>query len=334
MRAIHAVKPGPASRVLRLVDVPDPTPGPGQLLVRPAAIGVNFIDVYRRRGVYAMPFPHIPGSEGAGEVLEAGDGAEDLSGLHPGSQVAWASSATGSYAELVLVDAAQAIPLPDGLDVQTAGALALQGMTADYLVRAAFPVAEEHTVSFYAAAGGVGLLAGQMIRSTGARLIAVVGSAPKLELLLDDGVPREDVIVLGTMRDISSELPAGVRDRTDGRGVHAVFDSIGKDTFAASLASVRRRGVVVLFGASSGPVDPFDPQELNAAGSAFLTRPKLDDYTATRRELLQRAGRVFGAAARGHLAVRIGERFPLAEAAAAHDALESRTTTGKVLLTP
>ncbi|MDR0432358.1 MAG: quinone oxidoreductase [Bifidobacteriaceae bacterium] len=334
MRAIQAIKPGPAPRSLRLTDMPDPQPGPGQLLVRPAAIGVNYIDVYRRNGTYTMPFPHIPGSEGAGEVIAAADDATEISGFTVGSRVAWARSVSGSYADAVVVNAAQAVPVPDDLDLPTAAAVTLQGMTADYLVRSTFPVKPDHTVALYAAAGGVGLLAGQMIRRIGAHLIAVVGSAPKVELLLDDGVPQVDIVVLGTMRNVTTELAEAIRQRTDGLGAHAVFDSIGRDTFAASLESVRRRGMLVLFGGSSGPVPAFDPQELNAHGSIFLTRPTLADYTATRQELLERAARVFGEVSRGELKVRIAHSFPLAEAAAAHTALESRTTMGKVLLIP
>jgi NADPH2:quinone reductase len=333
MRAIEAIKPG-SPKVLRWTTVPDPQPGPGQLLVRPDAIGVNFIDVYRRSGLYAMPYPHIPGSEGAGRVVAVGEDATAVPGLGEGSAVAWATSATGSYAELVLVDADQALAVPEGLDLTTAAALPLQGMTADYLVRSTFPVGPEHTAALYAAAGGVGLLAGQMIRRAGARLIAVVGDAAKAQLLMDDDVPPGDIIVLGTMRSITDELPAAIRERLDGEGADVIFDSIGRDTFAASLTAVRRRGMVVLFGGSSGPVAPFDPQELNAHGSVYLTRPTLAHYTATRTELLERSERVFGEAASGTLNVRIGQTFPLADAAAAHTALEGRETTGKVLLVP
>jgi NADPH2:quinone reductase len=334
VRVIEAIKPGSASKSLRLVEAPDPTPGPGQLLVRPAAIGLNFIDIYRRSGLYKMSFPHVPGSEGAGEVVAAGEGSTEASGLRVGSPVAWASSVSGSYGELVVIAADQALPVPEGLDIAVAAALPLQGMTADYLVRSVFPVGPEHTVAFYAAAGGVGLLAGQMIRTAGGRLLAVVGNAAKASLLMDDGVPPADIVTLGAMRNVTEELPKAIRACTQELGADAVFDSIGRDTFAASLRSLRRRGTLVLFGASSGPVAPFDPQYLNAHGSLFLTRPSLGDYTASRDELLERSGRVFAAAAEGRLSVRVGARFPLAEAAAAQAALESRATTGKVLIVP
>jgi NADPH2:quinone reductase len=267
-------------------------------------------------------------------VVAAGEGAEELSGLVPGDSVAWADSVTGSYAQAVLIAADRAIPVPDGLDLESAAALTLQGMTADYLVRSTVPVQDGDTVVLYSAAGGVGLLAGQMIREVGGRLIAVVGDAAKAALLMDDGVPPDDIVVLGALRDVTEDLPQAILDRTGQVGADAVFDSIGRDTFAASMRALRRRGTLVLFGASSGPVPPFDPQELNAHGSIFLTRPTLADYTAGREELLERAARVFGAAVDGELHVRIGERFPLDQAGAAQAALESRATTGKVLLIP
>jgi NADPH2:quinone reductase len=333
MRAIQATKPG-GPGVLKYVERPTPEPGPGQILVRTSAIGVNFIDTYRRSGVYKMPFPHIPGSEGTGEVVALGPSLKASDDVHVGAQVAWADSVTGSYAQYVVVSADAAVPVPDGMDPAIAAALPLQGMTADYLVRSTFPVGPEHTVAFYAAAGGVGGLALQMIRQAGGRVIAVVGSADKADLVVETGVPAADVIVLGVMRDLGKELPQAIRDRTDGLGVHAVFDSIGKDTFTASLASLRQRGTLVLFGGSSGQVPPFDPQELNARGSLYLTRPGLGAYTATREELLERAARVFGAADDGDLAVRVGAQFPLGAAAEAHKALESRKTVGKIVLLP
>jgi NADPH2:quinone reductase len=326
------MRPG-GHEVLKYVTLPDPTPGPGELLVKPTAIGVNFIDTYRRSGVYQVPFPHVPGTEGAGEIAALGQGLED-SGYEVGQKVAYAESVTGGYAELVRVDAARAILLPPGLDLKVAAALPMQGLTADYLVRSTFPVKAGQDVLLYAAAGGVGSLAAQMIHETGARLIATVGDAAKAASLTALGVPSGDVLVLGTMRDLATDLPKAVKDRTGGRGVHVVFDGIGKDTFKASLASLRRRGTLVLFGGASGQVPPLDPQELNAHGSLYLTRPTLADYVATREELVERAERVFGAAARGELTVKIGQEFPLEQAAQAHAALESRATTGKLLLIP
>ncbi|MDR1824442.1 MAG: quinone oxidoreductase [Bifidobacteriaceae bacterium] len=330
MRAIQAVKPGPAS-VLRAVDLPQPKPGPGQVLAKVAAAGVNFIDTYRRSGVYKVKFPHVPGSEGSGTVEALGP---DVTDLAVGDKIAWATSASGSYAEYALVEAAQALPVPPGLDLAAAAALPLQGMTADYLVRAVFPVGPNHTAVLYAAAGGVGQLATQMILASGAHLIAVTGSAEKAERVVKLGVDPKNVIVLSTLASIDLDLPQAVRDLTGGLGAHVVYDSIGRDTFAASLSSLRRRGTLVLFGGSSGQVPPFDPQELNAHGSLYLTRPTLADYTATRQELLGRAGRVFSAATAGSLRVTTDHRFALAEAATAHQALEARRTAGKVLLVP
>jgi NADPH2:quinone reductase len=326
------MRPGDAG-VLKPVTLPDPTPGPDQLLVRVEAAGVNFIDTYRRSGVYRVPFPHVPGSEGAGTVVALGPEADPL-GPAVGDRVAWAESVTGSYAELAVVDAAKALAIPAGMATADAAALALQGLTADYLVRSTFPVGPGMAVAFYAAAGGVGGLATQMVLASGARLLAVVGDAAKAAAVEALGANAEDTVVTGTMRDIGTELATRLLDLTGGDGLHAVYDSIGKDTFAASLRALRRRGTLILFGASSGPVPPFDPQELNAHGSLYLTRPTLRDYTTSRAELLERADRVFGAAAAGDLTVRIGERFPLAEAAAAHEALEGRRTLGKVLLIP
>jgi NADPH2:quinone reductase len=304
------------------------------LLVQTAAIGVNFIDVYRRSGVYRMPFPHIPGSEGAGTIVALGAGVGQDADFAVGQRVAWADSVSGSYAPLVRVAAERALPVPDGLDPLAAAALPLQGMTADYLVHSTFPVGPGDTTVLYAAAGGVGLLASQMILAAGGRLIPAVGTQAKAHLLERLGVPPSDVMILGTMRDLTADIPELVRELTEAAGADVVYDSIGQATFKASLASLRRRGTLVAFGGSSGQIPPFDIQELNAHGSLYLTRPTLADYTATRAELLERAERVFDAALNGELAVTIGERFPLLDAAQAHTALESRATTGKILLIP
>jgi len=330
MRAIRAIKPGSAS-VLKAIDLPDPVPGPGQILVRTAAAGVNYIDVYRRSGVYRVDFPSIPGSEGAGTVAALGS---DVDHVAVGDRVAWAHSITGSYAELVLVDADKAIAVPPGLDLQVAAALPLQGMTADYLVRSTHPVGPEDIVLLYAATGGVGHLAAQMILETGARLIAAVGSAAKAQLAAANGIPASDIIVLGTMPNLADDVPAAVRQATGGKLASVVYDSIGKDTFTASLGSLAPRGLLVLFGGSSGQVAPFDLQELNSRGSLFVTRPNLDDYIAAPSELALRSGRVFAAAAAEELKVKIGRIFDLDQASAAHTALESRATSGKVLLVP
>jgi len=327
VRAIIASAPG-GPEVLSLTDVSDPVPAADEVLVRVAAAGVNFIDTYRRSGSYTMPFPHVVGSEGAGVVEQVGAA---VTGIAPGDRVAW-SSAPGSYAELVAVKAAHALVVPPAVSDEVAAALPLQGMTAHYLVTSSFRVEPGTTVLLHAGAGGVGLLLTQLAVARGARVISTVGSAEKEALARAAGAT--EVIRYRELSDLTAELPALVRGLTDGRGVDAVYDSVGRDTFDASLASVSRRGTLVLFGASSGPVAPVDPQRLNAAGSVFLTRPKLDDHVADREELDWRASEVFGAVQDGTLDVRIGATYPLADAAEAHRALESRSTTGKVLLLP
>lgn len=326
MHAILATEPG-GPDVLEPDEIPDPLPGPRDLLVRLSAAGVNFIDTYRRSGVYAMPFPHVPGSEGAGVVEAVGREVRDFA---VGDLVAWAS-APSSYAELVVVPEAVALRVPDGVADEVAAALPLQGLTAHYLVTSTFPVLEGQDVLVHAGAGGVGLLLTQLAVARGARVITTVGTAEKEALSRAAGAA--EVIRYTELDDLTTELPALVRDLTGGRGVHTVFDGVGATTFEASLASLRPRGGLALFGASSGPVPPFDPQRLNAAGSLFLTRPTLGHYTATRDELTRRADELFAAVAAGTLDVRVGATYPLAEAAEAHRALEGRATTGKVLLT-
>ncbi len=327
VRAIIATAAG-GPEVLQLTDVPEPRPEPGEVLVRVAAAGVNFIDTYRRSGTYPMAFPHVVGSEGAGEVVEVG---ADVTTIAVGDRVAW-SAAPGSYAELVRVREDDALVVPPGVPDDVAGAIPLQGLTAHYLVTSTFAVTAGQDLLVHAAAGGVGLLLTQLAAQRGARVIATVGSAEKEQLARAAGAA--DVIRYRELDDLTAELPAAVRALTGGRGVDAVYDSVGKDTFDASLASVARRGMLVLFGASSGPVPPFDPQRLNAAGSVFLTRPTLGDYTASRDELTWRATELFDAVRAGTLDVRVGATYPLADAADAHRALEGRATTGKVLLLP
>jgi NADPH2:quinone reductase len=274
-----------------------------------------------------MPFPHVPGSEGAGVVEAVGREVRDVA---VGDLVAWAS-APSSYAELVVVPEAVALRVPDGVTEEAAAALPLQGLTAHYLVTSTFPVLEGQDVLVHAGAGGVGLLLTQLAAARGARVITTVGTAEKEALSRAAGA--SEVIRYTELGDLTTELPALVRDLTGGRGVHTVFDGVGASTFDASLASLRPRGGLALFGASSGPVPPFDPQRLNAAGSLFLTRPTLGHYTATRDELTRRADELFAAVAAGTLDVRVGATYPLVEAAEAHRALEGRATTGKVLLT-
>ena len=328
MRAIHASAAG-GPDVLELVELPDPTPDPDEVLVRVAAAGVNFVDTYRRSGLYyKVTFPHVVGSEGAGTVEAVGS---DVTEFAVGDHVAW-SSGPGSYAELVRVRESELLPVPAGVDLQVAAALPLQGMTAHYLVTSVFPLSEGHDVLVHAGAGGVGLLLTQLAAARGARVISTVGSRDKERLAREAGAA--EVIRYRELTDLTRDLPAEVRALTDGRGVHVVYDSVGKDTFDASMASLRRRGMLVLFGASSGAVPPVDPQELNRSGSLFLTRPMLGDYTATREELTWRARELFDAVLDGSLDVRIGATYSLADAADAHRALESRSTTGKVLLLP
>ena len=324
IRATHAGGPD----VLELVELPEPSPGPGDLVVQVDAAGVNFIDTYRRSGVYPSPFPHIVGREGAGRVVAVGP---ETDGFDEGDAVAWAE-APGSYAERILVRSADALRVPDGIPLRTAAALPLQGMTAHYLAVSTFPVCEGQDVLVHAAAGGVGLLLTQLATARGARVIGTVSTREKEALARDAGAT--DVIRYTELADLTNELPDRVRSLTDGHGVHVVYDGVGKDTFDASLASLRRRGMLVLFGGASGQVPPVNPQRLSLAGSLYLTRPTLGDYIAHRAELTWRARELFEAVAAGTLAVHVGATYALADAAAAHEALESRLTTGKVLLAP
>lgn len=307
--------------VLTYSDVERPVPGPGQLLVKVGAAGVNFIDTYKRSGIYKVPFPFTPGSEAAGTVEATGDG---VSGFAVGDRVATAEG-IDCYADYALVDQDAALPVPAGLDDLTAAALPLQGMTAHYLMNSTFKVEAGHTVLLHAGAGGVGLLLIQMLKARGATVVTTVSTDEKEQLALDAGadhVLRYD------------GFTAKVRDLTNGAGADVVYDGVGKDTFDGSLAAVRIRGTLVLFGGASGPVPPVDPQRLNAGGSLFLTRPTMAHYLRDATERRWRADEVFAAAADGSLKVRIGGRYPLADAARAHQDLEGRRTTGKVLLVP
>lgn len=320
MRAIRVAEPGPPE-ALQLQDVDRPEPGSGEVLVRLDAAGVNFIDVYHRSGQYPLDPPFTPGVEGAGTVAAVGAGVDALS---EGDRVAYAMQ-SGSYAEEVVVPAAQLVRLPDGVTTEQAAAVMLQGMTAHYLAHTTFPLADDATALVYAAAGGVGHLLVQLAKRRGARVLATASTEDKAALARADGA--DDVILY---RD--EDLVARVRELTDGRGVDVVYDSVGRDTFVASLDCLRPRGLLALYGQSSGAVEPLDPQVLAQKGSLFLTRPSLAHYVAERSELDARAGDLFAWIAAGELDVRIDRTYPLADAAAAHTYLEEGRTTGKVLL--
>jgi NADPH2:quinone reductase len=284
---------------------------------------VNFIDVYFRTGLYPRPLPFVAGLEGAGRVEAIGP---DVSGVSVGDRVAWASVA-GSYANVVVAPAASVVPVPAAVPDDEAAAVMLQGMTAHYLVYAIRPPEPGGTALVHAAAGGTGLLLVQMLKAAGMRVVGSCGSAEKVALVRDAGA---DLVV----RSDDPGFVAAVRDATGGRGVDVVYDGVGRATFDNSLACLRPRGLLALFGQASGAVPPFDLQRLNTGGSLLVTRPSLAHFVATREELQMRADAVLGAVAQRRLQVRIGARFPLADAAGAHRALEGRTTTGKVLLLP
>jgi NADPH2:quinone reductase len=322
MKAIRVAAVG-GPEVLRLEDVRVPEPGPGQVRVKVDAAGLNYIDVYHRTGLYAQPLPFIPGLEGAGIVQAVGEGVADVK---KGDRVAW-SNLPGSYAEEVVGLADRVVPVPAGLELRTAAALMLQGMTAEYLTASTFPLNAGHTCLLHAAAGGVGLLLAQMARQRGARILGTVSTDEKAVLARQAGVHE---VILYTKEDFL----AAVKRLTDGRGVDVVYDSVGVTTFEKSLDCLAPRGMLVLFGQSSGPVPPFNISQLAAKGSLFLTRPTLFNYTPDRASLLARASAVLEAAAAGKLHARIDRTFPLADAAEAHRALEGRKTTGKVLLVP
>lgn len=325
MRAIQATRPG-APDVLEVVDLPTPVPGPGEVLVDVAVAGVNFIDTYRRSGVYPAEHPHVPGSEGAGTVSALGQGVTEVA---VGDRVAWAD-APGSYAEQVVVAAERTLPVPEGLDLPTAAALTLQGLTAHYLATSTFPLAPGLSALVHAGAGGVGLLLTQLAAARGATVVTTVSSAQKAALSRTAGA--DHVLRYDGLEDLAAELPRRVRDVVPG-GVDVVYDGVGRTTFDASLASLAVRGTLVLFGGASGQVPPFDLQRLNAAGSLFVTRPTLAHHVRTRAELLERAEEIFHLAGLGALRAHVGLTLPLDDAAEAHRALEDRRTTGKVLLT-
>ncbi len=320
MRAIQITETG-GPRVLTPVELPDPAPGPGEVLVEVAAAGVNYIDTYQREGVYPVPLPCVPGLEGAGRVVALGPGVDRFA---PGDRIAWCE-VLGSYAERIAVPADKAVPVPDGVPDELAVGALLQGMTAHFLVTDCVALRPGDDVLVHAAAGGVGLLLVQLAAARGARVLATTSTDDKAELARAAGAAE-------VLR--YADVPDAVRELTGGAGVAVAYDSVGATTFDASLAALRRRGTLVLFGAASGAVAPVDPQRLNQAGSVYLTRPKLYDYVATPDELTDRAAAVYAAVVDGALDVRIGHRYPLAEARAAHEDLQARRTTGKVLLVP
>jgi NADPH2:quinone reductase len=322
MRAVVVSEPG-GPDVLQIQELPRPEPGPGQLLVEVAASGVNFIDVYKRQGVYPMARPFVMGEECAGRVVAVGDGVSEFS---VGDPVA-AASTQGTHATHVVIDAERAVAVPDGVPLEVAAAAMLQGMTAHYLVNSTYPLSEGETVLLHAAAGGVGQLLVQFAKDKGARVIGTVGSAAKVDIARQRGA--DEVIRYDEVDDLAAAVRAVAPD-----GVDVVYDSVGKSTFDASLASLRRRGMLVLVGGSSGQVPAFDIQRLNRGGSLFLTRPTLAHYTADRDELRWRASELFDAISSGRLTVSIGGRYSLDEAGQAYADLEGRRSTGKLLVLP
>ena len=310
--------------VLTVEDRASPPPGPGQALVEVAAAGVNFIDVYQRTGTYPGPTPFVAGNEGAGVVLAVGEG---VGGLVEGDRVAWPQG-RGSAARYAVVPASTLVVVPETVDLETAAAVMLQGLTAHYLTTSTYAVRPGDVALVHAAAGGVGQLLVQSIRARGGTVIATAGTPDKCATA--SGLGAEHVVNYRDVADVAAE----VRRLTGGRGVDVAYDGVGRDTFDASLASLRPRGLLALFGGASGQVPPFDIQRLNSGGSLFLTRPSLGHHLATREELEWRAGEVLGAVAGGSLRVTIGGRYPLAEAAEAYADLEGRRTEGKLLLVP
>lgn len=303
--------------VLQYDDVPQPSPGANQALVRVRVAGVNFIDIYQRTGLYKVDLPFILGQEAAGEIVGTGE------------RVAWAGP-QGAYAEYAAVEKEKLVPIPSGIDFDTAAAVMLQGMTAHYLATSTFPLRAGDVALVYAAAGGVGLLLTQIAKLRGATVIGITSTGEKAATARAAGA--DHVIINAPSRPV--DLPEEVKVVTGGRGVDVAYDSVGKATWESSLRAVRRRGMLVSYGNSSGPVGEIDPLVLSARGSLYLTRPMLAHYTASREELLQRSGDLFKWIAEGKLKVRIDRAVPLAQAGDAQRALESRHTSGKVLLIP
>jgi NADPH2:quinone reductase len=324
MHAIEIAEHG-GPEVLRYVELPDPSPGHGELLIKAEAIGVNFIDTYFRTGQYPRDTPFVPGLEVCGTVAGLGDGVE---GFSVGERVVTAA-ANGSYAELATAPADRTAKVPDHVTPEQAAASLLKGMTAHYLVKSVYPVGDGDAVLAHAGAGGVGLILTQWATQLGGRVITTASTDAKKRLSREAGAT--DVL---DYPDDPGRFGAKIRELTGGEGVNAVYDGVGASTFDASLASLAIRGTLALFGASSGPVPPVDPQRLNAAGSVFLTRPTLVHYTRTHDEFAWRSGELLEAIAEGAVTINIGGRYPLAEARRAHEDLEGRKTTGAVVLLP
>jgi NADPH:quinone reductase len=320
VRVVRVAEPGGPDK-LAVARLPVPDPGPGEVRVRVAVAGVNFIDVYHRTGLYPQPLPFTLGVEGAGVVDALGP---DVAGVAVGDRVAWALH-PGSYADLAVVAARRLVRVPGGMTLETAAALMVQGMTAHYLSTSTFSLGPEHVAVVHAAAGGVGLLLVQLARAAGATVIATCSTEEKADLVREAGAQH-------VVRYTETPFREEVLRRTDGQGAHVVYDSVGRDTFRDSLASLRPLGLMALYGQSSGKVEPFDPADLAAAGSLFLTRPSLADHARNRRELEWRTGDLFQRVERGELRVRIHDVLPLEAAATAHGLLEGRATAGKLLL--
>ena len=324
MYAIEVTEPG-SPEVLTYVEKPEPTPGPGQVLIKADAIGVNFIDTYFRSGLYPREMPFVVGTEVCGTVAAVGD---DVAALNVGDRVVTAQ-ADGAYAEYTVAPADFVAYVPDAVSAEAAASSLLKGMTAHYLLKSVYPVQQGDTILVHAGAGGVGLILTQWATSMAVKVITTVSTAAKAELSRQAGA----VEVLDYPDD-PAEFGAKIKELTGGNGVAAVYDGVGASTFEASLASLAVRGTLALFGAASGPVLPFDPQRLNSAGSLFLTRPTLAHYTRTADEFSWRAGELLDAIATGMLSITVSERYALADAARAHSDLQGRKTVGSVALVP
>lgn len=321
MLAVQIQRTG-GPEVLEVVDIPAPSPGPGEILIRQEAVGLNFIDTYHRSGLYPMKLPAVLGTEGAGVVEAVGEGVTRFS---RGDRAAYAGG-FGGYAQMRTYPAERAVKLPEGISTRLAAASLLKGMTAEFLLRRCYRVEAGDAILVHAAAGGVGMILSQWGKALGARVIGTVGSAEKAEVARAHGC---DEVILYRQEDVAER----VRALTGGAGVRVVYDGVGADTFEASLASLGRRGVLITYGNASGPVPPVAPLKL-MRGSLYLTRPTLFDYIATTRELDESAGALFEVLGNGSVKIEIGQEFPLAEARRAHEALESRATVGSTLLIP